>query len=86
MTTWLKHLEINYPEIYKRLDFNMLSANPNIRIKDVLDHPDENWDWKLLSHNSGIQLQDIIDHPRFTMEMELDIFKSQYDNRVCYRI
>ena len=62
MTTWLKHLERDYPEIYKRLDFRWLSENPNIRIKDVLDHPDENWNWDELSENPGIQLQDIINH------------------------
>ena len=33
MTTWLKHLEINYPEIYKRLDFHLVICKSKYKDK-----------------------------------------------------
>ena len=41
---------------------------PNIRIKDILERPDENWVWEDLSKKSGIQLRDIITHPELPWE------------------
>ena len=40
-----------------------LSNNPNITMRNVLDHPDKTWDWYWLSSNPNITMRDVLDHP-----------------------
>ena len=32
-------------------------------MKDVLEHPDKNWNWNCLSSNPSITMKDVLEHP-----------------------
>ncbi len=44
-------------------DYNILSYNPNITLKYVLDNPDKPWSYHFLAQNSSITMKDILAHP-----------------------
>ena len=44
-------------------NWEWLSMNPNITMKDVLAHPEMPWDWKWLSENPNITMNDVLAHP-----------------------
>ena len=59
--TELSKLLRQYPD--KPWNWNFLSENPNITMKDVLAHPNESWTWNALSANPGITMRDVEEHP-----------------------
>lgn len=43
--------------------YYMISSNPCLSIKLILQYPEADWNWRHLSCNPNISLQDIFDHP-----------------------
>ena len=46
--------------------YTALTKNPNIILKDVLNHPEINWRYDLLSENPNITIQDALDNPEIS--------------------
>lgn len=57
----LQQLLEAYPD--KEWNFEMLSYNPNVSMKNIADHPNKNWDFRILSHHSNITVKDVAKHP-----------------------
>ena len=49
----------------KPWDLWNLSANPNVSLHYVLDHPELPWNWYRLSENPNVPFQYVLDHPDF---------------------
>ena len=47
----------------KPWDWDYISRNPNITMKDILEHHEFPWDWDYISRNPNITLKDILEHP-----------------------
>lgn len=66
-------LRLEYVDKYTNIIWqrNLLSRNPNITIKFIIDHPNNSdhtnlsidWDWACISENPGIKIKDIYDYP-----------------------
>ena len=59
LTLLLKFYEKKIPDWI----MNYISENPNIKLKDILNHPQLNWKWDFISSNSSITESDILAHP-----------------------
>jgi len=44
-----------YPD--KKWSWPLLSKNPNITMKDILDNPDKPWNWEIVSSNYNITME-----------------------------
>jgi len=65
-----------YPD--KKWSWPLLSKNPNITMKDILDNPDKPWNWEIVSSNYNITMEFDIDkevnivHPKFELGSYVD--------------
>jgi hypothetical protein len=44
------------------VDWEYLSENPNITLRDILNNPDKPWNWYYIGGNPNITLKDMLDH------------------------
>lgn len=58
--TELSRLLRQYPD--KPWNWNFLSENPSISIKDILTHPHKPWNWTEINLNPGITMEDIVNY------------------------
>ena len=47
----------------KNWNWNRISKNPNITMKDINDNPDKPWNWRCIFRNQNITMEDINDNP-----------------------
>lgn len=44
-------------------NWDTISMHPNIKLKDVLEHPELPWNWILFSKNPNVTLTDVLEYP-----------------------
>jgi hypothetical protein len=66
---WRYKKEGNFAFLFEKYhekpwDYDLLSGNPNITLRDVLNHPEKPWNWYFISKNPSITFRDVLNYPK----------------------
>ena len=78
----LSRLLSKYPD--KPWDWEAISQNSNLTLKDVLDNPDKPWDWYWISVNKNITIESLMRQKKILtrlLEVENALREQDQDNK-----